>query len=329
MPMSSTFVNGTSIATATSANMDTKTSHHGGNQVPLLPQPASSWEDMEYGGLDLSGLQLPTGVIVKNTFIACPNVRSSSLDDCTEDRGWKSCPNSGIMMTKEPSSKAAGNHRTCGTGLVVSEIQSCVIPEELERAESESTSAGGEDHDETSSTTSQNDDKDLGELPEGTVVRNTFIDYPMVRSPSLDEYLQDRGWKSAPGSRIHSEVENQLSEMIQASVIPGGEEERYEEAKDEEQEEPPMVTLNLLDHLPCPRPAAPVFSVGSIPHQMGQICKPCGFVHKPEGCSNGANCQYCHLCPPGTIKQIKKVKKVMMRQRFTPAGPPPAVWQQW
>ena len=52
---------------------------------------------------------------------------------------------------------------------------------------------------------------------------------------------------------------------------------------------------------------------------MGLLCKPCGFVHKPEGCTNGANCQYCHLCPPGTIKQRKKVKKVMkmiMRCQF-------------
>merc|ERR1719171_3116025 len=53
---------------------------------------------------------------------------------------------------------------------------------------------------------------------------------------------------------------------------------------------------------PRQRPT-PAFSVGSIPHQMGQPCKPCGFVHKLEGCENGAECRYCHLCPPGSIRQ--------------------------
>eukprot|EP00928_Gymnodinium_smaydae_P073417 TRINITY_DN56625_c0_g1_i1.p1 TRINITY_DN56625_c0_g1~~TRINITY_DN56625_c0_g1_i1.p1 ORF type:complete len:345 (-),score=53.14 TRINITY_DN56625_c0_g1_i1:80-1018(-) len=38
-------------------------------------------------------------------------------------------------------------------------------------------------------------------------------------------------------------------------------------------------------------------SVGSAAHASGN-CKPCAFVHT-RGCNFGAECQFCHLCPPG------------------------------
>jgi hypothetical protein len=38
-------------------------------------------------------------------------------------------------------------------------------------------------------------------------------------------------------------------------------------------------------------------TVGSVGHYLHK-CKPCAFVYK-KGCTNGTECQFCHLCEPG------------------------------
>mmetsp|Transcript_124813 Transcript_124813/g.312140 ORF Transcript_124813/g.312140 Transcript_124813/m.312140 type:complete len:328 (+) Transcript_124813:110-1093(+) len=45
-------------------------------------------------------------------------------------------------------------------------------------------------------------------------------------------------------------------------------------------------------------------TVGSLTHNTGS-CKPCAFVFK-DGCQNGVDCQFCHLCEPGEKKRRKK-----------------------
>lgn len=45
---------------------------------------------------------------------------------------------------------------------------------------------------------------------------------------------------------------------------------------------------------------------GSAGHNSGR-CKPCAFVHT-TGCSNGAACEFCHLCDPGEKKRRRKEK---------------------
>uniref|UniRef100_A0A6U6NB54 C3H1-type domain-containing protein n=1 Tax=Zooxanthella nutricula TaxID=1333877 RepID=A0A6U6NB54_9DINO len=52
-------------------------------------------------------------------------------------------------------------------------------------------------------------------------------------------------------------------------------------------------------------------SVGSVGHSAGW-CKPCAFIFK-EGCNDGAECKFCHLCEPGTKKLRKKAKKAIRR----------------
>jgi len=43
-------------------------------------------------------------------------------------------------------------------------------------------------------------------------------------------------------------------------------------------------------------------------HQRGE-CKPCAyFGHRSDGCRNGDNCEFCHLCPPAALKIRKKEK---------------------
>lgn len=49
-------------------------------------------------------------------------------------------------------------------------------------------------------------------------------------------------------------------------------------------------------------------SLGSKDHGTGR-CRPCGFLYKDaNGCQNGADCPFCHMCPPGEIKRRKKEK---------------------
>merc|ERR1719456_1676031 len=98
----------------------------------------------------------------------------------------------------------------------ISEMQSLVIPEGIEQ-DSSTASLQGDDK------RSEAEEKEPGELPEGLILKNTFIDYPTERSSSLDEYFDEKGWKSCPVSRMQSEVENQVTE-IQAAVIAEGKE---------------------------------------------------------------------------------------------------------
>jgi hypothetical protein len=47
-------------------------------------------------------------------------------------------------------------------------------------------------------------------------------------------------------------------------------------------------------------------------HSFGQ-CKPCAWFWRPQGCKNGDDCGYCHLCPEGALKARKKNKIAAMR----------------
>lgn len=66
---------------------------------------------------------------------------------------------------------------------------------------------------------------------------------------------------------------------------------------------------------------------GSEGHAQGR-CKPCSFYHT-KGCTSGATCAFCHLCPPGE-KQRRRRRGHALRSRGLPgsyweATPPP--WQ--
>lgn len=95
------------------------------------------------------------------------------------------------------------------------------------------------------------------------------------------------------------------------------------------------LTSRLADHLALPLPDVPVDallplacagnmpwvdpslvmpSVGSWCHFMG-ACRPCAWFHHANGCQHGADCAFCHLCPPGEIKRRKKIKYQLLKQR--------------
>lgn len=70
----------------------------------------------------------------------------------------------------------------------------------------------------------------------------------------------------------------------------------------------------------CPETADVALpSIGSVGHSYG-LCRPCGFVHHKGGCTAGADCSFCHLCPPGTIEKQRKMKRQLVRsQRQQPS----------
>lgn len=51
-------------------------------------------------------------------------------------------------------------------------------------------------------------------------------------------------------------------------------------------------------------------SVGSLGHHMNR-CKPCAFVQR-NGCSNGVQCSFCHMCEPGEKKRRRKEKRALI-----------------
>jgi len=55
-------------------------------------------------------------------------------------------------------------------------------------------------------------------------------------------------------------------------------------------------------------------TVGSLNHRFG-TCRPCAFLHK-QGCGNGVNCQFCHLCDAGEKKRRQKAKKMQLQNQM-------------
>jgi hypothetical protein len=75
-------------------------------------------------------------------------------------------------------------------------------------------------------------------------------------------------------------------------------------------------SLGLADTTTEPELGTAEFpTVGSANHRFA-ACKPCAFLHK-QGCGNGVNCSFCHLCDAGAKKRrqiAKKMKWQSMKQ---------------
>lgn len=170
------------------------------------------------------------------------------------------------------------------------------------------------------------------------IVRNTFLDFVLIRSPSLEDLLPPRRVRSAPASEVggsDSEA-SPTAKALDGGVRPAA----------------PAPTLAYLGASPAlqlrparparQRPALPVAaaqpltpqplekarrpalqlaamlaesqqelappSLGSTEHGAG-LCRPCAFVWKGPGCSRGAACGFCHLCDAGEKQRRLKEKR--------------------
>lgn len=185
------------------------------------------------------------------------------------------------------------------------------------------------------------------EFPVAPVVRNTFVEFPTPRDPSLEEWLQEREVKSEPPSgSLPSAAPRPLAPptdaavfaVFAAEVAPGRSAPEHASvgvtprssglgaqgwrpsgdldelvAGDSDGEEYGEFDQPLENMLPHPEVLRPVsWSVGSAGHIEGR-CKPCAFLHREEGCLGGELCSFCHLCPPGEKKRRKQQKHAIRR----------------
>lgn len=161
--------------------------------------------------------------------------------------------------------------------------------------------------------------------PAPLFVRNTFLDVVQPRSPSLDEFFEERQAFSCPASGISEPssgcytpgavlkktaafpdvvegVDEAASECSTADTTEPLEHQRMHTA-------PRAIALRLADALnqAAAVQAPPLPSIGSVGHMAGQ-CKPCAFFHI-KGCSSGADCKFCHACGPEERQARKKEKR--------------------
>jgi len=71
--------------------------------------------------------------------------------------------------------------------------------------------------------------------------------------------------------------------------------------------------VRLADTILAPEfDSTQVPTVGSMGHYAG-TCKPCAFFYK-QGCGNGFQCPFCHLCDSGEKKRRQKNKMAVLRE---------------
>jgi len=178
------------------------------------------------------------------------------------------------------------------------------------------------------------------DYPVPTVVRNTFIELQVGRPTSLDEFFEERRIRSCPVPPREEERDvcsistpepvvpqyeqprNSIATGAQALfstvAIVTGFSPRLEHAasatpsdKCNAWAERPRL-LMLSEALPGPTQPFPLLpTVGSAGHSSG-TCKPCAFLYT-KGCGNGAQCSFCHLCPPDEKRRRQKDKQAAMR----------------
>jgi len=129
--------------------------------------------------------------------------------------------------------------------------------------------------------------------PTSFTVRNTFIDFATDGPLVTDGRLHERAILSCPASRIGTMTLPMDYERVDtvASAAPSA----------------PL----LMQQAAVGTPEVP--TVGSVEHGTGN-CRPCAFFYK-QGCENGVQCVFCHLCDPGEKRRRQKGKKASFRQR--------------
>lgn len=70
-------------------------------------------------------------------------------------------------------------------------------------------------------------------------------------------------------------------------------------------------SVSLGEATPAPR--QPSQSLGSLLHNDGR-CRPCAHNWKPNGCSKGADCNFCHLCDESAFALRRKCKMQLRRE---------------
>lgn len=142
------------------------------------------------------------------------------------------------------------------------------------------------------------------------MVKNTFIDL----APAPGEQARTEGvystWPIAkpPGSSESSPVKAAEAESSTSRTTASAASSRGFQRKPS-LEEGEIADEDAGQTLPRDKPFPYAgISCGSGMHGTG-TCKPCAWMHRDaDGCRNGQQCEYCHLCPPGELRRRKRDK---------------------
>jgi len=131
-----------------------------------------------------------------------------------------------------------------------------------------------------------------GEIAQKFEEQSNLGDEPLDRIS-----LQAAAWGSLKRQQQDEAIKGALAAHMLAAAADDSSEEEYTGEVQVQMQAAAMPVLGSPD-LP---------SVGSLGHHMRR-CKPCAFIAR-QGCSNGVQCGFCHLCEPGEKKRRRKEKR--------------------
>jgi len=103
---------------------------------------------------------------------------------------------------------------------------------------------------------------------------------------------------------IHDDTRQESSEEDEQDLTPRQEGDDYSPAEAEDSEADDECG-EAIEGIPCED------SVGASFHDSGR-CKPCAFFHT-KGCKSGADCIFCHRCPPNEKQRRKRMRRQLVQ----------------
>eukprot|EP00442_Polarella_glacialis_P058856 CAMPEP_0115112704 /NCGR_PEP_ID=MMETSP0227-20121206/40850_1 /TAXON_ID=89957 /ORGANISM="Polarella glacialis, Strain CCMP 1383" /LENGTH=360 /DNA_ID=CAMNT_0002512425 /DNA_START=71 /DNA_END=1153 /DNA_ORIENTATION=- len=275
-------------------------------------------------GANGEALVYPLPLVVRNTFIDCPQDRPASFDEFFFERKVASCP---VSMISEPGSdigaqygdeavappqssllrsKTATTVATAVTALATAtamaaapwrrgppaEKKSALEEEQLVRPATASTAGPpaapsvvpSDGSRSYCSSTSASEGSTSAEEVEARLPERPPM--PETSWRSGPTLLASRWRNGPPAGTTKQEVLGARGDNILAEI---------------------SAASKAPEPIEAPLPPG-VPSRGSLSHADGN-CKPCAFLHS-KGCESGKDCQFCHLCDSGEKKRRQKEKRV-------------------
>lgn len=137
--------------------------------------------------------------------------------------------------------------------------------------------------------------------PPGMAGMHRLFGKVQLAPPSHEEPSRAPGAESSLGRQPPAMFEDMDSSITTTNTEPAGSPMRVLRSMASERSE---VFENCATSSSSSAPPG-LTSTGSALHSTGE-CSPCAWFWKPTGCSKGAECLRCHICPDGELKRRKK-----------------------
>jgi len=253
---------------------------------------------------------------VTKTFIQYPALRNPSLEAFFKERVISSCPASRMNSIEEDDECAEAPCTPVGSpdsfranaNEIEYEVKNTFIDFIPAWGSLRNPSLDGFFQERTLQSCPATRVQSLDDTPEKVVVASdaedhichVAVEHQAMRSASLEECLRDIEAKYQNLDMYDDVISTKANtDECTAPATP-------EILSDSEEVETRPIAISLTSSLG-------LWSAGSAQHSLG-TCKPCVFLWKDaNGCQNGMNCSFCHMCPPGEVKQRKKQKQTMRK----------------